>query len=173
MSILVALFTWIYIRDRQHRVGLWMLGWIAVSIHFAADVLFTFSLLSSKWTNFIKISTLEVAGVCFILSVSEVYVTTRRRILYFLLVGLPSVTYLAFALSAQESLVLPVARAARGGGNFRSVQISQSADHRAGVLPHHILWRHWIAVLAALSSSHPRGDCHLRIFSVVVAGVSR
>src|SRR5215472_17962167 len=108
MSILVALFTWIYIRDRQHRVRLWMLGWIAVSIHFAADLLATFSLLSAKWTAFIKISTLEVAGVCFILSVSEVYVTTRRRILYFLLVGLPSVIYLAFVLWApQLSWIFP------------------------------------------------------------------
>ena len=96
----MALFTWIYIRDRQHRVGLWMLGWIAVCIHFAADVLATFSLLNPKWTSFIKISTLEVAGVCFILSVSEVYATTRRRVLYFLLVGLPSVIYLAFMLWA-------------------------------------------------------------------------
>ncbi|HEY6253369.1 MAG TPA: hypothetical protein VI685_25715, partial [Candidatus Angelobacter sp.] len=102
MSLLVMLFTWIYVRDRQQRVGLWMLGWIAIFIHFAGDLLNSFSPLEPKWGAFIKIGTLELAGTCFVLSVSEVYATTRRRILYFLLIGVPSIVYLAFVLWEPE-----------------------------------------------------------------------
>jgi two-component system cell cycle sensor histidine kinase/response regulator CckA len=102
MSVLVTLFTWIYIGNRQQRVGLWMLGWIAIFVHFAAELMASFSLLSLNWTNFIRIATLEVAGVSFVLSVSEVYATTRRRVLYFLLFGLPSIIYLALLIWAPQ-----------------------------------------------------------------------
>ena len=42
MFVLVALFTWIYHRDRSQRARLWMFGWIAIVIHFggAAAVAF-------------------------------------------------------------------------------------------------------------------------------------
>lgn len=100
MSVLVTLFTWIYIRNRRQRVGLWMLGWIAMLVHFAALLMASFSLLSLNWTKFIKIGTLEVAGVSFVLSVSEAYGTTRRRILYFLMAGLPAIVYLGFMIWA-------------------------------------------------------------------------
>jgi len=102
MSVLVTLFTWIYIQHRQQRVGLWMLGWIAIFIHFTGELLGSFSLLSPNWTNFIKVGTLEIAGVSFLLSVSQAYATTRRRILYYLLVGVPSVVYLAFVIWAPQ-----------------------------------------------------------------------
>lgn len=108
MSILVTLFTWIYVRDRQQRVGLWMLGWISIFIHFTAVMLASFSLLAPTWGNFIRVGTLELAGTCFVLSVSDVYGTTRRRILYFLLIGLPSIVYLACLLWApQRKWVFP------------------------------------------------------------------
>lgn len=108
MSILVSLFTWIYVRDRQQRVGLWMLGWIAICIHFAADLLASFNLISTPWKNFIRVTTLEVAGISFVLSVSQVYATTRRRILYVALIGVPFVLYLALMIWApQQRWVLP------------------------------------------------------------------
>lgn len=96
MSVLVTLFIWIYIRNREQRVGLWMLGWLAILIHFAADLSNSFALLGPKWTDFIAGGTLAFAGVSFVLSVSRAYATARRRILYFLLVGLPSIVYAAF-----------------------------------------------------------------------------
>ena len=102
VSLVVTLFAWIYIRKRQQRVGLWMLGWISIFIHFAAGLLASFSHLGANWTDFIKIATLEITGVSFVLSVSQVYATTRRRILYFLLFGLPSIIYLAFDIWAPE-----------------------------------------------------------------------
>ena len=36
MSILVALFAWIYRRDRSPSARLWMMGWIAIEVHFLA-----------------------------------------------------------------------------------------------------------------------------------------
>ncbi|HEV3316830.1 MAG TPA: PAS domain S-box protein [Candidatus Angelobacter sp.] len=102
MSILVTLFAWIYLRDRQQRIGLWMIGWIAIFIHFTAALLSSFSLLSENWFYFLNRATLEVAGVSFMLSVSEVFVTLRKRTLFILLVGVPSVVYLTCLIWAPQ-----------------------------------------------------------------------
>src|SRR5437016_14599867 len=89
MSILVTLFAWIYVRDRQQRFGLWMIGWIAIFIHFTAALLSSFSLLSDNWFFFLNRATLVIAGVSFLLSVSEVFATRAKRTLFILLVGAP------------------------------------------------------------------------------------
>jgi hypothetical protein len=34
MIILVGLFTWIYSRDHQQRLRLWMIGWSFIVVHF-------------------------------------------------------------------------------------------------------------------------------------------
>lgn len=108
ISVLVTLFSWIYVRDRQQRVGLWMLGWIAIFIHFSPLVFNNVSLLSANWKNFIKVSTLEIAGVSFVLSVSLVYATTLRRFLYVGMIGIPSVIYLALVIWApQQKWIFP------------------------------------------------------------------
>lgn len=102
------LFTWIYVRGRQQRVGLWMLGWIAIFVHFSPLVFNNVSLLSASWKFFVRVSTLEVAGVSFVLSVSQVYATTRRRLLYVGMIGIPSVTYLACLIWApQQRWIFP------------------------------------------------------------------
>jgi two-component system, cell cycle sensor histidine kinase and response regulator CckA len=109
MGLLVALFAWIYFRDRQLRIGLWMLGWIFILIHFATALLAGFSLLNINWTNFLMVATLEIAGMSFTLSVSEVYATTYRRTLYILFVGVPSLIYLVLQTWApRQSLVFGV-----------------------------------------------------------------
>ena len=91
MSVLVTLFTWIYLRNREKYVQFWMLGWIAVFLHFAAQVAWTFDLLHDPWAYFFRVSTIELAGVCFVLSVSNVFATPGRRLLYFLTVAVPAV----------------------------------------------------------------------------------
>ena len=48
MMILVALFTWIYQRDKQQRVRLWMIGWSAILVHFGVSLLASFHLISSS-----------------------------------------------------------------------------------------------------------------------------
>src|SRR6266849_3465904 len=82
MSILVSLFAWIYVRDRQQRVRLWMMGWLAIFVHFAVPVVDDFQTWLQPFTGWIKIATLIVAGTCFLLSVSEVFAKKQRRIAF-------------------------------------------------------------------------------------------
>src|SRR5579863_10197343 len=95
MSILVSLFTWMYLRDRQRRMGLWMLGWVFILIHFAALTLLEFHVLGTIPARLAAIATLHLAGVSFVLSVSAACATPRRRALFICLVGLPSILYTA------------------------------------------------------------------------------
>jgi PAS domain S-box-containing protein len=109
MSVVVTLFTWIYIRNREQLVGLWLLGWTAVLVYFGAGLLGSFSLLGKNWTHFILVAMLDIAGVCFVLSVSKVYTTASRRILYFLSFGVPAIVYRALEIWAvQFTWVFPV-----------------------------------------------------------------
>ena len=93
MALLVALFAWIYLRDRQWRVALWMIGWIAILIHFAAVCLLSFSLISPTLQLWLAHSTVVFAGTSFFFSVSRACTTTRRRIIFILLGAVPSILY--------------------------------------------------------------------------------
>src|ERR1043166_5400267 len=87
ISILVALFGWIYARDREKRVGLWMLGWIAIFIHFAVPAFDDFVPAILLYSGWIKVFTLIVCGTCFLLSVSEVFSDRPRRIAFIFLIS--------------------------------------------------------------------------------------
>ena len=91
MSVLVTLFACIYLRNREKRVQLWMIGWVAVFLHFTAQVAGSFGLLHGSWLYFFRVAPLQAAGVSFVLSTSGVYASASRRLLYILLVGVPSV----------------------------------------------------------------------------------
>jgi two-component system cell cycle sensor histidine kinase/response regulator CckA len=94
MGILVALFAWIYLGDRHARVRLWLLGWIAMLIHYAVPPLFYASILSNRLQLWIMISTQIVAGTFFLLSVSEVFSAARRRYAFLFAISFASVVYL-------------------------------------------------------------------------------
>jgi PAS domain S-box-containing protein len=106
MSVLVMLFAWMYLRNREKRVGVWMLGWTAIFIHFAAQLMGSFAALSPRWTVFLRIATLEVAGVSFLLSVSKILCTWNRRIVYIFTTGVASILYLSLLLWAPGHLWL-------------------------------------------------------------------
>jgi two-component system cell cycle sensor histidine kinase/response regulator CckA len=91
--ILVTLFAWIYKRDRQKRIGLWMLGWIAILVHFAAPVVDGFLPWLMKYTLWIKVTTLIIAGTCFLLSVSQVFIRQRRRVAFVLFISAAATLY--------------------------------------------------------------------------------
>src|SRR2546423_8213626 len=95
MSFLVALFTWIYVRDRQQSRGLWMIGWMAMLGHVTTNLFSGSALVSAQWIAFLRILALEMASVSFLLSFSEVYTGIRKRGVFLLVVGAPSVTYAA------------------------------------------------------------------------------
>ncbi len=93
MVVLVALFTWIYLQDRQQRVRLWMMGWIAIMVHFASGLLAVFSLIPARLSDWMAYSTLMVAAACFFLSVTEVGSSRRNLALYLGGTVAPSIAY--------------------------------------------------------------------------------
>ncbi|HZD06890.1 MAG TPA: hypothetical protein VE176_01515, partial [Candidatus Limnocylindrales bacterium] len=87
ITVLVSLFAWIYLRDRQKRTRLWMLGWIAILVHFAVPVFSADFPRLAPFTPWIKVCTLIIAGTFFLLSVSEVFMRPSRRIAFVLFVS--------------------------------------------------------------------------------------
>jgi PAS domain S-box-containing protein len=98
ISVLVSLFAWIYLRDRQKRTRLWVLGWIAILVHFAAPAFNADFPRLAPFTLWIKVCTLIIAGTFFLLSVSEVFIWQRRRIAFVLFVSAAAVLYLTILL---------------------------------------------------------------------------
>ncbi|MGH9633409.1 MAG: PAS domain S-box protein [Candidatus Angelobacter sp.] len=94
ITVLVSLFAWIYLRDRQKRTRLWMLGWIAILVHFAVPVFSADFPRLAPFTPWIKVCMLIIAGTFFLLSVSEVFSWKRRRIGFILFVSAAAVLYL-------------------------------------------------------------------------------
>ncbi len=95
MGILVALFTWIYLRDRRREFGLWLLGWSAICVHFAVPVAAQVLALPRPITLWLSASTLAVAGTFFLLSVSQVFRNPRERAIFVGMIGVASLLYFA------------------------------------------------------------------------------
>ncbi len=94
VTVLVALFAWIYLRDRQKSIGLWMLGWIAILLHFAAPLFANAFPRLANFTGWIMVSMLIVAGSFFLLSVSEVFIVKGTRLAFIAFISLAAVLYL-------------------------------------------------------------------------------
>ena len=72
MTVLVSMFAWIYARDRQHGSRYWLIGWIAIEIHFASSLLVTYHKIPGVLAGWFAYSTLLVTAACFHQSVSQV-----------------------------------------------------------------------------------------------------
>src|ERR1051326_697762 len=81
-AILVALFAWIYLRDPQKATRLWMLGWIAILIHYAWPAFDDVFPPMMRFTPWFMGVTLIIAGTFFLLSVSEVFARHARRLAF-------------------------------------------------------------------------------------------
>jgi PAS domain S-box-containing protein len=93
MSILVGLFAWIYVRDRQPRARLWMIGWTCILAHFAGMLLFSFKLIPDRLADWSAYSTLVAAASAFFLSVCRTRYTRMGRVLYWSAIVAPAVAY--------------------------------------------------------------------------------
>ena len=93
MSILVGLFTWIYVRDRHPRARLWMIGWSCIVAHFAGMLLFSFKLIPARLADWSAYSTLVFGASAFFLSVCPRPGTPRDRILFWAAIVGPAVAY--------------------------------------------------------------------------------
>lgn len=94
MSILVTLFTWIYLSDRRREFRLWLLGWSAIFVHFAVPVVGHYIALSRPLTRWLGGTSLIVAGTFFLLSVSQVFRNTRQRAIFATMITLAAGLYL-------------------------------------------------------------------------------
>ncbi len=92
MTILVAIFAWIYGRDRQPRAKYWLIGWIAIEVHFASALLSTFHVISEVLDSWLY-CVLLVAAAAFFLSVSGACQTARRRMVFWGLMFAPAIAY--------------------------------------------------------------------------------
>ena len=93
-AILVALFVWIYVRDPQKTTRLWMLGWIAVLVHFAAPIFDDFFPKLVHFTWWLRGTTLIVAGTFFLLSVSGIFSRHARRLTFVFFITAAAILYL-------------------------------------------------------------------------------
>src|SRR5579884_1100006 len=95
MSVLVLLFVWIYSRQRQPRVALWIAGWISVVVHFANGIVMSNMGEPSALVVWFAYATLVIAGASFLLSVSKACTNTHRRIVFVLGAVIPTLIYWA------------------------------------------------------------------------------
>jgi signal transduction histidine kinase/CheY-like chemotaxis protein len=92
MTILVAIFAWIYARDRQPRAKYWLIGWIAIEVHFGSALLATFHVISPVLDSWLY-CVLLVAAAAFFHSVSEACRTARRQLVFWGLMFAPAIAY--------------------------------------------------------------------------------
>ncbi len=94
MSVVVALFAWIYLRDRRRQFRLWLVGWSAIFVHYAAPVASHLVPVPRSLALWIGGATLIVAGTSFLFSVSEIFRNRRERTIFMFMTGLPALSYL-------------------------------------------------------------------------------
>ena len=90
MTILVAVFAWLYSRDRQPWAKYWLIGWIAIEVHFASALLSAFHIIPPILDNWLY-CVLLVAAASFFQSVSGVCETARRRMIFWGLMFAPGI----------------------------------------------------------------------------------
>lgn len=151
MSILVTLFTWIYLRDRRREFGLWLLGWSAIWVHFAVPLAAHFLLLGDLFASWASASTLAVAGTFFLLSVSKVFRNPLQRALFICMIGLASLLYFAGVARQFPSrwFYIALLSASVVSGLYQSLRFyrfrSPYLYFMAGVLLPYALWAMWQA----------------------------
>jgi signal transduction histidine kinase/DNA-binding response OmpR family regulator len=93
MAILVALFTWMYLRNRTARAKLWMIGWLAIVLHFAGATAEAFHLIPPRLAVWQAYATLIAAAAAFYLSVAQVCTTRIRTAAFWGGLFLPAISY--------------------------------------------------------------------------------
>jgi PAS domain S-box-containing protein len=113
-TVMVGLFAWIYARDRQPRVLLWLLGWIAVLLHLVGFPLQDASLLTAAQAIWMGTALQLVAGTFFLLSVSELFATPPKRAAFLFAISLASLTYVTLLIAGLQQKWIFIALLASG-----------------------------------------------------------
>jgi hypothetical protein len=92
MTTLVAMFAWIYARDRQPRARYWLIGWIAILIHFLSALLANFHVIPPRVDGWFY-CVLLMAAASFFRSVSDAFGTAARQRVFWCLMLAPEIAY--------------------------------------------------------------------------------
>ena len=94
LAVLVAVFWAISRKATSQQIRLWLLGWMLILVHFAAE-LPAFSVETwARLATAVSLDSLILAGVAFLISVSAVASNSRRRWLQLALaIGVPAIAY--------------------------------------------------------------------------------
>ncbi|MBV9268747.1 MAG: PAS domain S-box protein, partial [Acidobacteriaceae bacterium] len=95
MAVLVALFVWIYARQRQPRVALWIIAWTFIVLHFMNGVVMANMPNPGPISYWLAYATLLISGTSFIFSVSRACTNTRRRLMFIGACVFPGLVYWA------------------------------------------------------------------------------
>ncbi len=106
MMILVALFTWIYHRNRQQRVRLWMIGWIAILVHFGAALLDSFHFIKVGLSDGLAYATLMLAAASFLVSMCTQWANVQWRLVFLCGLVAPGLAYAALLGAGSETVFL-------------------------------------------------------------------
>ncbi len=96
MSVLVALFVWIYAQQKDRRLGLWIVGWSFILLHFANAVAVSALKTPVALVEVSIYGTLLISGASFLLSVSPTLSSRGRRTIFLLLGFAPAFLYWVF-----------------------------------------------------------------------------
>jgi two-component system, NtrC family, sensor kinase len=97
VGVLVIIFVCLKRQARSTRLTLWTIGWALVFTHFIAQLLEPDHGRVSPLLLAVDSGSLQAAAVTFLVSVSIVVEDYARRTLLFLILGVPSVAYVACA----------------------------------------------------------------------------
>ncbi len=93
MAVLVILFLWIYARDRGSRLALWIVGWVAIVLHFANAIAVACIPNPGFFVEWSIYATLLISGSSFLFSVSQAWTTVKRRLIFVAIVVVPCSIY--------------------------------------------------------------------------------
>ena len=96
VGVLVIIFVCLKRQARSARLTLWTVGWALVFTHFLAQLLEPDHGHVSSLLLAIDSAALQAAAVSFLVSVSSVVEDYAKRSLLLLVLGVPSITYVAF-----------------------------------------------------------------------------
>ena len=126
VGVLVIIFVCLKRQARSARLTLWTVGWTLVFIHFLMQLLEPDHAAASSLLSAIDSGSLQAAAVAFLVSVSVLVEDYAKRILLLLVLGVPSVVYVAcdgYGVQARWLFVLCLI-ACFGGAAFFFFRVS-------------------------------------------------
>jgi diguanylate cyclase (GGDEF)-like protein/PAS domain S-box-containing protein len=98
LGLLVVLFGSIYRKRAGGRLRYWVIGWLLVELHFAVHLIHAASPFGQNLSESFRIGTLILAGVCFLLSATQLAEGPWTRVLVASLVGIPALFYTTYLI---------------------------------------------------------------------------